>query len=121
MAIAILVVYSLFALVALLNLVLMRCPLARAEGDAFCVLIPARNEAENLRELIPSLLAQSGGAPKIYVFDDESDDGTADVAAGLGATVVRPRESLPKGWTGKNRACHELAKAAAERSGPSAS
>lgn len=50
------------------------------------------------------------------MFDDESEDGTAQVAAANGAIVIRPREPLPKGWTGKNRACHELAKAATEDS-----
>src|ERR1019366_7317804 len=54
--------------------------------------------------------------PKVYVFDDESEDRTAEVAAAQGAIVICPREPLPKGWTGKNRACHELAKAAIEDS-----
>lgn len=116
MAYALLVLYGLFAFVALTNLLLIRKPGTREEGDEFCILIPARNEAENLRRLIPALKAQQGPPPKIYVFDDESDDGTGDVAREEGAIVIKPREPLPKGWTGKNRACHELAKAAAEDS-----
>lgn len=91
----------------------MRRPRSTADGDKFCVLIPARDEAENLRELIPLLKPQ---VEKVYVFDDESEDGTGEVARELGATVIRAREPLPTGWTGKNRACHELAKAAAEDS-----
>jgi len=114
--IAIAAFYGLFALVSTLNFLLMRRPAARSDGDSFCVLVPARNEADNLGELVPLLVNQRSGAPKIYVFDDESDDGTADVARKLGATVIRPREKLPPGWAGKNRACHELAKAAAEDS-----
>ncbi|MBN9504137.1 MAG: hypothetical protein BGO01_02635 [Armatimonadetes bacterium 55-13] len=113
MTYALLGLYGLFALVALLNLTLMRRPGRRKEGDSFCVLIPARNEAENLKELIPLLKPQG---VKIYVFDDESEDNTAEVAREAGAIVIRPREPLPQGWTGKNRACHELAKAAAEDS-----
>lgn len=116
MAVAILILYGLFLLIAISNLLLMRMPGLLEEGDTFCILIPARNEADNLRELLPRLTSQEGGAPKIYVFDDESDDGTAVVAASLGATVIRPREPLPEGWAGKNRACHELAKAAIEDS-----
>lgn len=116
MAYAILGLYGLFALVALLNLLLMRRPGQREEGDSFSVLIPARNEAENLRVLIPALKNQAGPASKIYVFDDESTDGTGAVVEELGAIVIRPREPLPAGWAGKNRACHELAKAAIEDS-----
>jgi len=104
-------VYGLFASVAVLNLLLMRRPLGGAQEIKLAVLIPARNEAANLRELLPQL----AGA-KVFVFDDESDDGTGDVAAELGAQVVRPREPLPKGWTGKNRACHQLAETAIEAS-----
>lgn len=116
MGVAAMILYSVFAFVAALNFGLMRRPRPQQDGDEFCVLIPARNESQNLRELIPLLQAQLGGPPKIYVFDDESEDGTDQVAAELGALVVRPREALPKGWTGKNRACHELAKVAAEDS-----
>lgn len=115
MGIAIVIFYGLFALVATLNLLLMRRPGRRQDGDTFAILIPARNEEENLRALIPLLQNQEGGAPKIYVFDDESDDATAKVAGDLGAMVLSGAP-LPAGWTGKNRACHELAKAAAEDS-----
>jgi len=107
------VFYGLFAFVALTNLLLMRRPRAgKAQVDEIAVLIPARNEANNLRELLPQLV----GKAKVYVFDDESDDGTAEVAAQLGAVAIRAREPLPSGWTGKNRACHELAQAASEDS-----
>ncbi len=115
-SIAITAFYGLFALIATMNLLLMRRPQPKSGDASFCVLIPARNEAPNLGELLPLLQQQAGGPPKIYVFDDESEDGTAEVAANLGATVIKPRESLPAGWAGKNRACHELAKAAIEDS-----
>jgi glycosyltransferase involved in cell wall biosynthesis len=107
--------YGLFALVALLNLGLMRRPRGRAETPSLCVLIPARDEAANLARLVPALVGPNPGL-RVYVFDDESSDGTAEVAARHGAVVVRPKGPLPAGWTGKNRACHELAKAAAEDS-----
>ncbi|AIE83648.1 glycosyltransferase [Fimbriimonas ginsengisoli] len=110
MAVALAIFYGLFAFVAVTNLLLMRRPGRRPDGPEIAVLIPARNEAENLRELLPLLV----GKAKVYVFDDESDDGTGEVAATLGAVVIRPKETLPKGWTGKNRACHELGKAATE-------
>jgi glycosyltransferase involved in cell wall biosynthesis len=116
LAIAILIFYGLAVFVAVSNLALMRRPRTNSDGDAFCILIPARNEEDNLAQLLPLLTAQSGPSSKIYVFDDESEDQTAKVASELGAVVIRPREQLPAGWAGKNRACHELAKAAAEDS-----
>lgn len=100
---------------ALGNALLMRRPKPREDGPIFCILIPARDEEENLRRLLPSLLEPNPGL-KVYVYDDESTDKTAEVAKSLGATLIQPRETLPAGWTGKNRACHELAQAAAEDS-----
>ena len=77
------------------------------------VLIPARNEIENLPV---TLLAWKALSPQIYevlVLDDHSDDGT-------GALVLKMQQDfpklkllqgtdLPKGWLGKNFACHQLA------------
>lgn len=111
MALAVTVFYALFAVVALLNLLLMRRPAPTAEEAEVVVLIPARNEAENLERLIPSL-----GQARVILYDDDSDDGTGDVASRHGATVIRGGE-LPEGWTGKNWACHRLASAAIESEG----
>lgn len=108
-------VYGWLCLVAWSSLVLMRRPGKGLTDESkelpLTVLIPARDEARNLDTLIPQLRSQGF---QVLVFDDESSDGTAEVAAGHGATVIRPGGSLPEGWTGKNRACHELAKAACE-------
>ena len=106
--------YGGLALIATSNYFLMRRMLGVKAGEVaepkFTVLIPARNEADNLRQLIPQLLspASRGWVNRVVVFDDESSDGTGEVAQSLGATVIRPPEALPAGWTGKNRACHEL-------------
>jgi hopene-associated glycosyltransferase HpnB len=70
-------------------------PLARA--PTVTVVVPARNEALLLPHTLPSLVAQ--GRP-VIVVDDRSDDGTARVAARLGARVVRG-VPLPDGWVGK--------------------
>ena len=94
MAYLLIVLYGAFAAVALSNALLMRRPGTREAGATFCILIPARDEADNLRRLIPSL-SEPNPRMKIYVYDDESKDGTAEVAASLGATVIRPRETLP--------------------------
>ncbi|MGO2660845.1 glycosyltransferase [Mycetocola reblochoni] len=69
-------------------------------------LVPARDEARRLPVSLPTLLVQ--GADRVVVLDDDSSDGTADVAAALGAEVAAG-EPLPAGWTGKNWACHQLA------------
>ena len=105
------VLYLLFVVIAAGNWLLMRRPPKDGEEVPIAIAIPARNEAENLALLLPML---DPAQHRVYVFDDESDDGTADVARAHGARVISPREPLPQGWTGKNRACHELALAIAE-------
>jgi hopene-associated glycosyltransferase HpnB len=71
--------------------------------------IPARDEAECVGDTVASLLRQDyPGEFKVILVDDQSRDGTAqvarDAAAALGAaerlTVISGR-SLPAGWTGK--------------------
>ncbi len=109
------VVYGYLLLVALLNRWLMPRAIASAPvADLnFCVLIPARDEAPNLPIVLPPLREQG---VQVFVYDDESTDGTKEVAQSLGATVITAPEPLPAGWTGKNRACHALGLIAAEAS-----
>ncbi|WP_407572381.1 glycosyltransferase [Deinococcus altitudinis] len=73
------------------------------------VLIPARDEALTLPTTLPGILAQ--GADEVLVLDDHSSDGTAQIAAHLGAAVIAGRP-LPDGWFGKSWACQQLAEAA---------
>jgi hypothetical protein len=68
------------------------------------VVIPARNEAAALPVLLVSLTRLEPAAHEIIVVDDDSQDGTATVAAAHGATVVRT--TPPLGWLGKPWACH---------------
>src|SRR3984885_8226219 len=76
---------------------------------AIVAVIPARDEAESVGRTIASLLQQDYlGEFSILLVDDQSRDGTAEIArtaaASLGAaarlTVVSGRQ-LPAGWTGK--------------------
>lgn len=73
------------------------------------ILVPARDEADNLRRTLPLLLAQ--GAAEVIVLDDGSADNTAAIAQALGAKVLAG-QTLPAGWGGKNWACQQLAQAA---------
>lgn len=75
------------------------------------VIVPARNEADNLPRLLASLHGQDVPPAEILVVDDGSTDTTAGVAAAAGATVLQSAP-LPDGWRGKNWACHQGARAA---------
>lgn len=78
------------------------------------LLIPARNEAETLAETLPGILAQ--GAAEVVVLDDNSTDETLALLERFAAEHPQLRviqgKPLPKGWGGKNWACHQLAGAA---------
>jgi hopene-associated glycosyltransferase HpnB len=68
--------------------------------------VPARNEAGSIGDSIASLLAQDyRGQWTVILVDDESNDGTAEIARRVANAderlrVVRSR-GLPAGWTGK--------------------
>jgi hopene-associated glycosyltransferase HpnB len=75
--------------------------------------VPARNEAELIGPVVTSLLNQSVAMPVILV-DDESADGTVDVARRAAektckadALIVIQSKPLPAGWTGKLWAMHQ--------------
>lgn len=70
------------------------------------IIIPARNEEENLAILLPSIKAQSIAPHEVIVVDDQSTDGTTSVAEKHDATVVSG-QPLPDDWYGKPWACHQ--------------
>ena len=74
------------------------------------VVVPARNEAATVVACVESLLPQ---ATEVVVVDDNSSDGTAEVAAAAGARVVRLGDEPPPDWLGKPRACAAGAEGAA--------
>jgi chlorobactene glucosyltransferase len=80
------------------------------------VLIPARNEAENIAECLQGLLSQSWGQFTLLVLDDGSEDGTDRIVAEIAGRdervqLLRGREIEP-GWAGKVWACRQLGEAA---------
>lgn len=68
------------------------------------VIIPARNEARNIGRCVRSALAASYPNVEVIVVDDQSTDGTGEIAAELGATVIQT-PPLPGDWFGKQWAC----------------
>jgi 4,4'-diaponeurosporenoate glycosyltransferase len=87
------------------------CRKANGPSPPVSVVIPARNEAHNLPLLLESLRRQSPLPREILVVDDQSEDGTAEVASAGGARVLRSGP-LPAGWLGKPWACWQGAQRA---------
>jgi hopene-associated glycosyltransferase HpnB len=83
-------------------------PVRPAQLPQVAIVVPARNEAGSIAQSITSLLAQDYPALAIVLVDDDSEDGTAEIArraaAALGAndrlTIVNSG-ALPPRWTGK--------------------
>lgn len=78
------------------------------------IVVPARNEEMNIPNLLRSLKGQIKAGDEILVVDDHSEDNTAAVAEGEGATVIKSKE-MPLGWTGKTWACNQGAQEAKGR------
>ncbi len=86
------------------------------ETPMVSILIPARNEAHNIEDCLTSLLGQDYEPYEAVVFDDESQDATAEILTRLKHENPRLKvlsgRPLPIGWTGKNWACHQLSQRA---------
>jgi cellulose synthase/poly-beta-1,6-N-acetylglucosamine synthase-like glycosyltransferase len=77
------------------------------------VLVPVRNEAVNIVDLVASLKEQTGISDlKFYFLDDNSEDETFDLLiqeiAGDKRFSVSKGEALPEGWLGKPWALEQL-------------
>ena len=80
------------------------------------VIIPARNESENIEECLASLTKSRYPNFEIIIVDDRSEDGTAELArtvppGNAKRLVVIDGEALPEGWLGKPWACQQGARA----------
>jgi hopene-associated glycosyltransferase HpnB len=98
---------------------------APAVPPAVAIVVPARNEADSIATSVTSLLRQDYPAFSLVLVDDDSDDGTADVArraaAALGAAQkldLAPSRTLPPHWTGKLWAVKQGISAAEEKLTP---
>jgi hypothetical protein len=88
----------------------------QANLPAVSILIPARNEADSIRDCVIAAAATRGVSCEIVVLDDHSTDDTFQLVEKLAQQDPRIRvqcsEPLPSGWAGKQFACAQLAELA---------
>jgi len=86
------------------------------EAPLISVIVPARNEARNIRRCVEALLAQTYPNYELIVLDDRSTDETPVILNELAQRDSRLRvvagADLPPGWAGKPHALFQAAKAA---------
>lgn len=101
------------ALLAAMNLAVLRTSAPSRTEGLVSILIPARNEAAVIEGTVRAALASTGPSVEVLVGDDHSTDDTAAIVRWLALSDPRLRlvsvPSLPEGWTGKNHACFALA------------
>lgn len=77
------------------------------------ILVPARNEEQNISRCIRSLLAQDYPSFEVLIMDDQSTDGTLSVLSQMSELQsnlkVLKGSSPPEDQSGKNWACSQLA------------
>jgi len=85
-------------------------------NDLVSVLIPARNEEQDILNLLKSLQNQNYQPIEVIIYDDGSKDKTLSICQSFCETDARftviGGSRLPKGWIGKNHACHLMAQKA---------
>ena len=101
-------------LISIINFFTIRSPRADSEIESsVSVIVPLRNEAENVSGLVQSLLAQKYLKSVEFIFlDDNSEDDTLELLrlAVSGSTTMQIMKGapLPPGWIGKVWALHQL-------------
>jgi hypothetical protein len=99
------------------NLRVFAPPRRRDDSAQVSILIPARDEEQNIGAAVEAALANEGA--EVLVLDDGSTDRTYEIVAEIAAREPRLRlidgDALPHGWVGKNFACAQLAAAASQR------
>jgi len=108
----------------MLNLFLNLRALKRPRADSrlpesvplISVMVPARNEEDNIETCLKSLQGQDYPNFEILVLNDHSSDNTAQIVRRMAAEDKRIRlfhsQPLPEGWAGKPFACYQLAQRA---------
>ena len=93
------------------NLRRLRKPDPATITPSVSVLIPARNEQDNIAAATACVLASHGVTLELCVLDDGSTDSTAGILASIADPRLRVLQggTLPPGWSGKQNACERLA------------
>ncbi|MBN1789642.1 MAG: glycosyltransferase [Bacteroidales bacterium] len=105
-------------LIAFVNLLFMSKlpPGNKSDNPLVSVLIPARNEEKKISNVLEDILHQDYCEIEVIVFNDQSDDATAEIVTAFARRDNRisiiNADRLPEGWLGKNRACHILSQRA---------
>lgn len=85
-------------------------------GRRVSVIVPARNEAVNIAEVVQSLLNSDYDPFEVIVVNDRSTDDTAAIVRAVASQDGRVRliegAELPEGWFGKPWACAQGAREA---------
>ncbi len=85
----------------------------RDYDDLVSILIPARDEEQNILNLLQSVRNQDYHNYEVIVLDDHSSDRTFEICKEFAASDQRFRvlagKELPGDWLGKNYACYQLA------------
>ncbi|EHQ25403.1 glycosyltransferase [Mucilaginibacter paludis] len=86
---------------------------AKHYHDFVSILIPVRDEEDNIIHLLKSIQGQDYSNYEVIVLDDQSKDGTLKICTDFCNTDKRFKvlkgNNLPNDWLGKNYACHQLA------------
>ena len=89
---------------------------ALAGMPTLAVIVPARNEGENIRATLASLVASDYPKLQVLAVDDRSSDATGQIMDWFAATDSRVQsihiKALPEGWMGKQHAMHRAAQSA---------
>ena len=88
----------------------------KSYSNLVSILIPARNEEDNILTLLTSIYQQDYRDYEVIILDDDSSDQTYAICAEFAAKhsnfrVIKGKE-LTGQWLGKNYACHQLARQA---------
>ncbi len=100
----------------ILYLIIASKPPKLINGPLVSVLIPARNEEDNIGPCLESLSDQTYKNYEIIVLDDQSEDSTLEIINNYKKKIQNLRvisgKPLPQDWNGKPFAMHQLAAAA---------
>jgi len=85
-------------------------------NDQVSVLIPVRNEEKTILKLLQSIKEQDYSNYEVIILDDSSTDSSHSIIQNFCENNIQFKivkgKPLPKGWLGKNYACHQLSELA---------